>query len=73
MKIPEIDLYLIAPEIIITAFGFLVLLVDVFLPKEERKSYLGIRPLGGALVRVMLQEQGHHLRSCDRLSSQRRL
>ena len=38
MKIPEIDLYLIAPEIIITVFGFLVLLVDVFSPKEERKG-----------------------------------
>ena len=42
MKIPEIDLYLIAPEIIITAFGFLVLLLDVFSPKGERKSYLGV-------------------------------
>jgi hypothetical protein len=44
MKIPEIDLYLIAPEIIITAFGFLVLLLDVFLPKGERKGYLGVSP-----------------------------
>jgi NADH-quinone oxidoreductase subunit N len=50
MKIPEIDLYLIAPEIIITVFGFLVLLVDVFLPKEERKSYLGIISLIGIVV-----------------------
>jgi NADH-quinone oxidoreductase subunit N len=50
MKIPEIDLYLIAPEIIITAFGFLVLLVDVFLPKEERKGYLGIISLVGIVV-----------------------
>jgi NADH-quinone oxidoreductase subunit N len=47
MKIPEIDLYLIAPEIIITAFGFLVLLLDVFLPKGERKGYLGVISLIG--------------------------
>src|SRR5512139_2132765 len=47
MKIPEIDLYLIAPEIIITAFGFLVLLLDVFLPKGERKGYLGVLSLIG--------------------------
>ena len=49
MKIPEIDLYLIAPEIIITAFGFLVLLLDVFLPKGERKGYLGVISLIGIL------------------------
>ena len=50
MKIPEIDLYLIAPEIVITAFGFLVLLVDVFLPKKERKGYLGILSLIGLVI-----------------------
>ena len=49
MKIPEIDLYLIAPEIVITAFGFLVLLLDVFLPKGERKGYLGVISLIGIL------------------------
>jgi NADH-quinone oxidoreductase subunit N len=47
MKIPEIDFYLIAPEIIITAFGFLVLLLDVFLPKGEKKGYLGVITLIG--------------------------
>jgi len=47
MKIPEIDLYLVAPEIIITAFGFLVLLVDVFLPKRGTRGYLGILSLIG--------------------------
>ena len=47
MKLPEIDLYLIAPEIVITAFGFLVLLLDVFLPKGERKGYLGVISLIG--------------------------
>jgi len=50
MKIPEIDLSLIAPEIVITAFGFLVLLVDVFLPKEGRKDYLGILSLIGVVL-----------------------
>jgi NADH-quinone oxidoreductase subunit N len=50
MKIPEIDLYLIAPELIITAFGFLVLLIDVFSPKGERKTYLGILTLIGIVV-----------------------
>src|SRR4030067_2196673 len=49
MKIPEIDLYLIAPEIIITIFGFLVLLVDVFSPKGEKKGYLGILSLIGII------------------------
>lgn len=50
MKIPEIDLSLIAPEIIITVFGFLVLLVDVFLPKEGRKEYLGLLSLIGIVL-----------------------
>jgi len=50
MKPPEIDLYLIAPEIVVTAFGFLVLLVDVFTPKAERKSYLGIISLIGIIL-----------------------
>jgi NADH-quinone oxidoreductase subunit N len=50
MKLPEIDLYLIAPEIIITAFGFLVLLVDVFGPKREKKGYLGFLGLVGVAI-----------------------
>jgi len=50
MKLPEIDLYLIAPEIIITVFGFLVLLVDVFSPKGEKKGYLGILSLIGIIL-----------------------
>lgn len=50
MKLPEIDLYLIAPEIIITAFGLLVLLVDVFAPKGEKKGYLGILGLIGVAI-----------------------
>ncbi len=50
MKLPEIDLYLIAPEIIITAFGFLVLLVDVFAPKGEKKGYLGVLSLIGVVI-----------------------
>src|SRR3990172_8179967 len=49
MKLPEIDLYLIAPEIVITVFGFLVLLVDVFSPKGEKKGYLGILSLIGII------------------------
>src|SRR4030042_4108273 len=50
MKIPEIDLGLITPEIIITAFGFLVLLIDVFLHRAKRKSYLGILSLIGIVI-----------------------
>src|SRR4030066_1928309 len=50
MKLPEIDLYLIAPEIIIAAFGFLVLLVDVFAPKVEKKGYLGVLSLIGVII-----------------------
>ena len=50
MKIPEIDLYLIAPEIIISAFGFLVLLVDVFSHRVGRKNHLGIISLIGIVI-----------------------
>ncbi len=50
MKIPEIDLYLIAPEIVITAFGFLVLLLDVFLPRGQKKGYLGVVSLIGIIL-----------------------
>ena len=50
MKLPEIDLYLIAPEIVITIFGFLVLMVDVFSPQKERKGYLGVISLIGILI-----------------------
>jgi NADH-quinone oxidoreductase subunit N len=50
MKLPEIDLYLIAPEIVITIFGFLVLMVDVFSPKKEKKGYLGVISLIGILI-----------------------
>ena len=50
MKIPEIDLYLIAPEIIISAFGFLVLIIDVFSPKGQRKGYLGVFCLIGIIL-----------------------
>jgi NADH-quinone oxidoreductase subunit N len=50
MKLPEIDLYLIAPEIVITIFAFLVLMVDVFSPKKERKGYLGVISLIGILI-----------------------
>ncbi len=58
MKIPEIDLYLIAPEIIVTAFGFLVLLIDVFLPKKENKDYLGwISIIGIILAGVLTVKQ----------------
>jgi NADH-quinone oxidoreductase subunit N len=50
MKIPEIDLYLIAPEIIISAFGFLVLLVSVFSRSVGRKNYLGMIGLIGIII-----------------------
>ena len=50
MKLPEIDLYLIAPEIVITSFGLLVLLVDVFAPKGEKKGYLGVLSLIGVVI-----------------------
>jgi len=50
MKLPEIDLYLIAPEIVITAFGFLVLMIDVFSPKEGGKKSLGYFGLLGVIL-----------------------
>jgi len=49
MNIPEIDLSLIAPEIVITAFGLLVLLIDVF-QHREGKAYLGILTLVGLVI-----------------------
>ena len=50
MKIPEINLFLIAPEIIITVFGFLVLLIEVFSPKGMRNRNIG----GFSLIGVIL-------------------
>ncbi len=50
MKLPEIDLYLIAPEIVLTGFGFLVLLVDVFSGKGGKKGYLGFLSLIGIVI-----------------------
>jgi NADH-quinone oxidoreductase subunit N len=50
MKIPEIDLSLIAPEITITVFGFLVLLIEVFSPKEVRKKSIGVFSLIGVIL-----------------------
>jgi NADH-quinone oxidoreductase subunit N len=50
MKIPEIDLCLIAPEMIIAGFGLLVLLVDVFSPKGSKKGFLGVLSLIGIVI-----------------------
>ena len=50
MKLPEINLYLIAPEMILAGFGFLVLLLGVFTGKEEKKGYLGILSLIGIVI-----------------------
>jgi len=47
MKLPEIDLTLIAPELVVTACGFLVLLLGVFLPGERKKGLLGVISLIG--------------------------
>jgi NADH-quinone oxidoreductase subunit N len=50
MKLPEIDLYLIAPEIVLCVAGLLVLLVDAFSPRESRKSGIGVLSLAGIVV-----------------------
>lgn len=50
MKIPEIDLFLIAPEIIVTIFGLSILLIDVFSLKSEKKGYLGLFSLIGVIL-----------------------
>jgi len=50
MNLPEIDLSLIAPEMVITAFGFVVLLADVFLSRNGKKGYLGILSLIGIVL-----------------------
>jgi NADH-quinone oxidoreductase subunit N len=50
MKLPEIDLYLIAPELILAVFGLMVLLIDVFSPREGKKGFLG----GFSVIGVIL-------------------
>jgi len=50
MKVPEIDLSLIAPEIVIALFGLGVLLIDVFSGKEGSKKGLGYISLVGILI-----------------------
>jgi NADH-quinone oxidoreductase subunit N len=54
MKVPEINLYLISPEIIITAFGFFVLMIEVFWPKERGKKNLGYFSLIGVILAFLL-------------------
>jgi len=44
----ELELFRLLPELVLTAFGLLVMLVDVFLPREQ-KSILGNVALIGAL------------------------
>lgn len=43
-------MYLIAPELIMTGFGLLVLLVDVFSRKGGKKDYLGVFSLIGVIL-----------------------
>ena len=50
MSIPEIDLALIAPEVIVTVFGLLVLLIDVFSHREGSKRALGYLSLTGIIL-----------------------
>jgi len=50
MNLPEINLALIAPEIVLTAFGFLVLLLGVFSTGEGKRTYLGILSLLGVVI-----------------------
>ena len=50
MKLPTIDLFLIAPEIVITAFGLTVLLIEVFSPDRKREKNLGVYCLYGVVI-----------------------
>jgi len=50
MKLPEIDLFLIAPELILAVFGLMLLLIEVFTSKGAKRSYLG----GFSLIGVIL-------------------
>lgn len=63
MKLPEINLYLIAPEIILSAFGFLVLLLGVFSGKEGKKGYLGILSLIGIAIAFFLGSPSDGIRT----------
>jgi NADH-quinone oxidoreductase subunit N len=47
MNMPQVDMLLIAPEMIVAGFGLLVLLVGVFSPRQGGKSHLGIISLIG--------------------------
>jgi NADH:ubiquinone oxidoreductase subunit 2 (subunit N) len=54
MKIPEIDLSLIAPEMIITAFGLLALLVGVFSRKGGRTKIVDTLSLIGVILALII-------------------
>ena len=54
MKIPEIDLSLIAPEMIITAFGLLALLVGVFSRKGGRAKIVDTLSLIGVVLALIV-------------------
>ena len=54
MKIPEIDLCLIAPEMIITAFGLLALLVGVFSRNGGRTKSVDTLSLIGVILALVV-------------------
>jgi hypothetical protein len=47
---PEINLSIIAPELIMSAFGLAILLLGAFLPGKGRNESLGYISLSGILV-----------------------
>ncbi|AJE04536.1 NADH-quinone oxidoreductase subunit N [Geobacter pickeringii] len=52
IAIPAINLAPIMPEVILSIFGMALLLVNVFVPSEQ-KAYLGYLSLGGILITAM--------------------
>jgi NADH-quinone oxidoreductase subunit N len=50
---PQIDLRVIAPALVLTVTGLLVMLADL-LPPRERKDHLGLIGLGGVVVALLL-------------------
>lgn len=52
IAIPAINFAPIMPEVILSIFGMALLLVNVFVPSEQ-KAYLGYLSLGGIIIAAL--------------------
>jgi NADH-quinone oxidoreductase subunit N len=64
ISIPEINFSIIAPELILSAFGLAILLFGAFSPGKRRNDHLGYVSLAGIVVAFFftfpLMEKSHH-------------